>query len=58
MANNDQSMSTSEAGSLSSGKFEEGSKRASEAGKKGAAMQPRAAKVAGGKRGGSASSRS
>jgi hypothetical protein len=58
MANDDQSMTTSEAGSMSSGKFEKGSKRASEAGQKGAANQPREAKVIGGKRGGSASHRS
>jgi hypothetical protein len=58
MANdNDKSMTTSEAGSMSSGKFEKGSKRASEAGKAGAKAQPTEAKQRGGEIGGSHSHR-
>ena len=41
-------MTTSEAGSMSSGKFEKGSKRASDAGRKGAEAQPIEAKAKGG----------
>ena len=58
MANdNDKSMTTAEAGSMSSGKFEKGSKRAREAGKRGAAAQPTEAKQRGGEIGGSRSHR-
>jgi uncharacterized protein len=45
----DESITTAEAGSMSSGKFQKGSERASEAGRKGAEAQPREAKIEGGK---------